>query len=172
VRWRRQVVAAAWAAASCRRVVVEGPVPYRADGRLPCYICRVGLRNLSETKEGRLVIIAVVGGTLMIAASLGNLAMASAADGTAGEVRDLLRHELSTVSDATLATYPDSADAIEALATEAIAGESAQVLGSTRRGDQVLVAVQAGWGWQIRCVEAEMRGDATVLTYVRSRPCG
>jgi hypothetical protein len=36
----------------------------------------------------------------------------------------------------------------------------------------VLVAAQAGWGWQIRCVEAELRGNATVLTYVRSRPCG
>ena len=37
--------------------------------------------------------------------------------------------------------------------------------------DEVVVAVQSGWGWQIRCVEAELRGDATVLTYVRSRPC-
>jgi hypothetical protein len=132
----------------------------------------VGLRNLSDTKEGRLVIIAVVGGTLMIAASLGNLAMAGAADDTADEVRDLLRHELATVSDATIATYPDSAEEIEAVATEAIEGESARLLGSTRRGEQVLVAAQAGWGWQVRCVEAEMRGNATVLTYVQSRPCG
>ena len=36
---------------------------------------------------------------------------------------------------------------------------------------EVLVRVQSGWGWQIRCVEAELRGGATVLTYVRSQPC-
>ena len=31
---------------------------------------------------------------------------------------------------------------------------------------------QAGWAWQVRCIRAELRGDATVLTYVEPRPCG
>ena len=53
-----------------------------------------------------------------------------------------------------------------------MAGGPGRVLGSAQvDGDEVVVAVQSGWGWQIRCVEAELRGDATVLTYVRSRPC-
>lgn len=128
-------------------------------------------RGLTETKEGRLVIIAVVGGTLMIAVALGNLAMAGAADATAEDVRHLLRDELAAVSDDDIAAFPRTAEAIETIAVEAIAGEPARVLGSARRGDEVVVAVQSGWAWQVRCIQAELRGDATVLTYVHSRPC-
>ena len=130
------------------------------------------IRGLTDTKEGRLVVIAVVGGTLMIGAALGNLAMAGAADDTAEDVRRALRRELAAVSDEMIASYPDSADAIEEVAVEALQGVSAQVLGSARPGDdEIVVAVQSGWGWQIRCVRAELRGDATVLTYVEPRPC-
>lgn len=128
-------------------------------------------RGLTETKEGRLVVIAVVGGTLMMAVALGNLAMAGAADATAEDVRHLLRDELAAVSDDDIAAFPRTAEAIETTAVEAIAGEPARVLGSARRGDEVVVAVQSGWGWQVRCIQAELRGDATVLTYVHSRPC-
>jgi hypothetical protein len=131
----------------------------------------VRLRGLTDTKEGRLVVIALVGGTLMIGAALGNLAMAGAADATADDVRQALRRELAAVSDDAIAGYPGSAGEIEAVAAEALAGERARVLGSTRRDDEVVVAAQAGWGWQIRCVEAELRGGATVLTYVAPRPC-
>jgi hypothetical protein len=132
----------------------------------------VRIRGLTDTKEGRLVVIAVVGGTLMIGAGLANLAMAGVADDTAEEVRGTLRRELAAVSDEMIASYPDSADAIEEVAVEALQGVSAQVLGSARPGDdEVVVAVQSGWGWQIRCVRAELRGDATVLTYVEPRPC-
>jgi hypothetical protein len=132
----------------------------------------VRIRGLTDTKEGRLVVIAVVGGTLMIGAALGNLAMAGAADDTADDVRRALRRELAAVSDEMIASYPDSADAIEEVAVEALQGVSAQVLGSARPGDdEIVVAVQSGWGWQIRCVRAELRGDATVLTYVEPRPC-
>ncbi len=130
------------------------------------------LRGLTDTKEGRLVVIALVGGTLMIAAALGNLAMAGAADSAADDARRVLRHELSAVSDEMIAGYPDSADAIETVAVDALRGEPAQVLGSAQPDEgEVVVAVQAGWGWQIRCIRAEMRGDATVLTYVQARPC-
>ena len=128
-------------------------------------------RGLTETKEGRLVVIAVVGGSLMIGAALGNLAMAGAADSTAEDVRRQLRHELATVTDDDITAYPGTAEAIEATAVEAVAGEPARVLGSARRDDEVVVAVQSGWGWQVRCIQAELRGDATVLTYVHARPC-
>ncbi|HET6774018.1 MAG TPA: hypothetical protein VFH36_11945 [Acidimicrobiales bacterium] len=129
-------------------------------------------RRLTDTKEGRLVVIALVGGTLMIAASLGNMALADAADDTARDVRANLRRDLATVSDDAIADYPRSAEAIETVAVESLAGVSARVLGSRADGDAVVVAVQSGWGWQVRCVEAELRGDATVLTYVRSQACG
>ena len=130
------------------------------------------VHGLTETKEGRFVVIAVVAGTLMIGAAIGNLLMAGAADSAADGVRAALRHELSTVSNAQIANYPESADAIEAVAAEALRGERGKLLGSAQVDEgEVMVAVQSGWGWQIRCIEAELRGDATVLTYVRPRPC-
>jgi hypothetical protein len=131
----------------------------------------VRVRGLTDTKEGRFVVIALVGGTLMIGVALGNMLMDGAADATVHEVRDLLRRELSTVSDEAIAGYPASADAIEAAAVEAVRGEPVRVLGTTAHDGDVVVAVQAGWGWQVRCIEAELRGDATVLTYVRSQHC-
>jgi hypothetical protein len=132
----------------------------------------VQVHGLTETKEGRFVVIAVVAGTLMIGAAIGILLMADAADSAADGVRAALRHELSTVSNAQIADYPESADAIEAVAAEALRGERGKLLGSAQIDEgEVMVAVQSGWGWQIRCIEAELRGDATVLTYVRPRPC-
>ena len=129
-------------------------------------------RGLTETKEGRFAVIAVVGGTLMLAVALGNLLMAGAADSAADEVRVALRRDLAAVSDEMIAGYPATRQAIEDMAVEAVAGGSGRVLGSAQVDDeQVVVAVQAGWGWQVRCVEAELLVDAGVLTYVRSRPC-
>jgi type II secretory pathway pseudopilin PulG len=132
----------------------------------------VPIRGLTETREGRLVVIAVVGGTLMIAVAVGNVMMADAADSAAEDVRRHLRRELAAVTDEMIAGYPDSAEAIESLAVDALEGQRASVLGSTRPdGNEVVVAVQSGWGWHMRCIEAELRGDATVLTYVEPRPC-
>jgi hypothetical protein len=132
----------------------------------------VQVRGLTETKEGRLVVIALVGGTLMIAVALANLAMAGAADGTADDVRRLLRRELAAVPDEAISDFPESADTIESAAVEAIDDEPARVLGVAQPHEgEVVVAVQSGWGWHVRCIEAELRGDAVVLTYVRSRPC-
>ena len=129
-------------------------------------------RGLTDTKEGRFVVIALVGGTLMLVAAVGNLMMAGAADSAADEVRAALRRELATVSDEMIEGYPTTRQAIEEVAAEAVAAEPGRVLGSSQVDDhEVVVAVQSGWGWQVRCVEAELRGDATVLTYVRSRPC-
>jgi hypothetical protein len=132
----------------------------------------VGIRGLTDTKEGRLVVICLVGGSLMLVVALGNMAMASAADDTAGEVRTALRRELAAVDDDTLAAYPQTAGEIEAVAVDALVGQPARVLGVDRpEDDAIVVAVQSGWAWQVRCIRAELRGDATVLTYVESRPC-
>ena len=129
-------------------------------------------QGLTDTKEGRFVVIAVVGGTLMLAVAVGNLLMAGAAESAAEDVRVALRRDLAAVSDEMIDGYPATRQAIEAVATDAVAGGSGQVIGSAQvDDDEVVVAVQSGWGWQIRCVEAELRGDATVLTYVRARPC-
>ena len=129
-------------------------------------------RGLTDTKEGRFVVIALVGGTLMLVVAAGNLMMAGAADSAADEVRTALRRDLAAVSDEMIEGYPATRQAIEDVAAEAVAGGPGRVLGSAQVDEhEVVVAVQSGWGWQVRCVEAELRGDATVLTYVRSRPC-
>lgn len=132
------------------------------------------VRGLTETREGRFVLIAVVGGTLMIALAVANLLLAGASDSAADDARRILRRELSTVSDEEIADYPDSADEIEAFAARALRGRAGtRVLGTLRPegDDEVVVVVEAGWAWQARCVHAELRGGATVLTYVRDRPC-
>jgi hypothetical protein len=132
----------------------------------------VRVRGLTETKEGRLVVIGMVGGSLLLATAALNVVMGRAANATADEVRRSLRHDLSLVSDEEIADYPASSGEIEQMARSAVAGHQAQVLGTTQPdGDEVVVAVQAGWGWQMRCIRAELRGDATVLTYVDPRPC-
>ena len=129
-------------------------------------------RGLTDTKEGRFVVIALVAGTLMLVVAIGNLIMAGAADSAADEVRTALRRDLAAVSDEMIDGYPATRQAIEDVAAEAVAGGPGRVLGSAQVDEhEVVVAVQSGWGWQVRCVEAELRGDATVLTYVRSRPC-
>jgi hypothetical protein len=129
-------------------------------------------RGLTDTKEGRFVVIALVGGTLMLVVAVGNLLMTGAADSAADEVRTALRRDLAAVSDEMIEGYPATRQAIEDVAAEAVAGGPGRVLGSAQVDEhEVVVAVQSGWGWQVRCVEAELRGDATVLTYVRSRPC-
>jgi hypothetical protein len=132
----------------------------------------VRLRGLTDSKEGRLVVIGVVAGTLLVAAAILNLTMGRQADATADDVRLSLRRELALVSDETIADYPDSAPTIERLAVKAVGDRPARVLGTARPdGEEVVVAVQSGWGWQVRCIRAELRGDATVLTYVAARPC-
>ena len=130
------------------------------------------LRGLTDSKEGRLVVIGVIGGTLLVAAAILNLTMGRSADASADDVRVSLRRELALVSDETIDDYPDSAPTIERMAVKAVGNRPARVLGTARPdGEEIVVAVQSGWGWQVRCVKAELRGDATVLTYVTSRPC-
>ena len=127
------------------------------------------LRGLTDT-EGRLVVIALVGGTLMLAAAAGNMALARAADETAQDVRSILQRDAAAVSDDALADYPGTADAIEEMAVEALAGEPAQVLVGPRRAQRDRRRPPVGGAG--RCgASSRAAGDATVLTYVRSQPC-
>lgn len=132
----------------------------------------MGVRGLTDTKEGRLTVIVVVGGTLLVAASFANVWMANNADAEADEVRRTLRRSLSAVPDEVLDDFPDSGPDIERAAADALRGEPARVAGISQPDrDEIVVAVESSWGWQLRCVSAELRGDGTVLTSHDSGPC-
>ncbi|MGH9215861.1 MAG: hypothetical protein ACRDZS_06365, partial [Acidimicrobiales bacterium] len=62
--------------------------------------------GLTETKEGRLAIIVVVGGVLVVGGTLANVAMNNVADDRAERIRAALRQDLVSVSDETLGDYP------------------------------------------------------------------
>lgn len=131
-------------------------------------------RRLSDTKEGRLAIIVVVGGTLLVALSIIDVWMANTADDQADRIRAVLRRELVDISDDTLGAFPESAEQVAEAAQEALTDGG--VPGRVTRVDQpdrdeVVVSVDAGLGWHPRCVEAELRGGATVLTHRHAHPC-
>jgi hypothetical protein len=130
--------------------------------------------GLADTREGRLTIIVVVGGTLLVALSFLDVWMSNTADDEADAIRTTLRRELAVVPDPTLASYPETADELAeraraALADDGLPGRVARVERPDR--DEVVVAVESGLAWHPRCIEAELRGDHTVLTHRRSRPC-
>jgi hypothetical protein len=131
------------------------------------------LTGLTDTKEGRLAIIIVVGGVLVVGGAIANVAMGNLADDRAAGVRRALRHDLAAVSDETLAAYPASRPTVESLVVQAVRDLPARVVGSAQPADggPVLVAVETRWGLQARCVTAELRGDATVLTEVAGGAC-
>ncbi|MGH9112472.1 MAG: hypothetical protein ACRDZN_09300 [Acidimicrobiales bacterium] len=131
------------------------------------------LRGLTDSKEGRLAIIVVVGGILLVGGTLANGGMSNAADDHAGDVRWALRHDLAAVSDETLAGYPGSRDVIESAAERAVRDMPARLIGSVWRDDDemVVVAVETRWGLHSRCITAELRGSATVLTEVGHGSC-
>ena len=115
----------------------------------------------------------IVGGFLVVGGILANMAMNNVVDDRAERIRRALRHDLVAVSDETLADYPESRDSIESRAVGAVRDLPGRVVGSARPGDgdPVIVAVETRWGIQARCVTAELRGDATVLTEVHSGGC-
>jgi hypothetical protein len=119
----------------------------------------------------------VVGAVLVVGGVAGNMAMDRVADDRADGIRRALRQELAAVPDATLADYPDSRETVEQLAARAVEDLPGRVVGSIRAdadGDgqgSVVVAVETRWGIQTRCITAELRGDATVLTEVGSGGC-
>jgi 4-amino-4-deoxy-L-arabinose transferase-like glycosyltransferase len=123
------------------------------------------VRGITETREGRLTVIVVVAGTLLVVAAVANVWMANAADAEADEIRRSLRRGLAAVSDQTLDDFPDSGPTIEDAVGRALDDEPARVVRLTQPdGDEIVVAVETSWGWQLRCVEAELRGGGTVLT--------
>ena len=73
----------------------------------------------------------------------------------------------------TLANYPASRDSIESRAAGVVRDLPGRIVGSARPDEDgpVIVAVETRWGIQARCVTAELRGDATVLTEVHSGEC-
>jgi hypothetical protein len=115
----------------------------------------------------------IVGGVLVVGGTLANVAMNNAVDERAEDIQRALRHDLVAVSDETLADYPESRESIQSRAVEAVRDLPGQVVGSARpdQGDPVIVAVETRWGIQARCVTAELRGDATVLTEVHAGDC-
>ena len=116
----------------------------------------------------------IVGGTLLVAATFGNVWLANASDDQARNIRATLRTELAGVTDEQIADYPDSAEAIAGTAVGAVEGddEPGRVVRVDRPdGDEVVVHVEAGMGWQRRCVTAELRGGGTVLTQAAAGPC-
>jgi hypothetical protein len=134
----------------------------------------IGRPRLADTREGRLTIIVIVGGTLLVALSFIDVWMSNAADDQADRIRAVLRRELDDVPDATLRSFPGSAEALAQQAQDALAdaGAPGRVVHVARPDrDEVVVSVDAGLGWHPRCVEAELRGSGTVLTHRRGRPC-
>lgn len=130
--------------------------------------------GLGDTRESRLTVIVVVGGTLLVALSFLDVWMSNAADDEADEIRTTLRRELAAIPDATLADFPETADELAeraqaALVDAGLPGRVARVERPDR--DEVVVAVESGLAWHPRCVEAELWGDRTVLTHRRGRPC-
>jgi hypothetical protein len=119
----------------------------------------------------------VVGSVLVVGGVLATMAMDRVADDRADRIRRALRQELVAVPDETLADYPGTRDAIEGRAARAVDDLPGRVVGSIRgdgdggRDGPVVVAVETRWGIQSRCVTAELRGDATVLTDVDSGGC-
>ena len=115
----------------------------------------------------------IVGGLLIVGGTLANMAMNNVVDDRAERIRQALRHDLVAVSDETLADYPASRDSIESRAAGAVRDLPGRIVGSARpdEGGPVIVAVETRWGIQARCVTAELRGDATVLTEVHSGEC-
>jgi hypothetical protein len=134
----------------------------------------IGRPRLADTREGRLTIIVVVGGTLLVALSFLDVWMSNAADDEADRIRSVLRRELVDVPDSRLDAFPGSADDLAEVAQGALAdaGAPGRVVRVARPDrDEVVVSVDTGLGWHPRCIEAELRGEGTVLTHRRGRPC-
>jgi hypothetical protein len=132
----------------------------------------MGVRGITETKEGRLTVIVAVAGTLLVAVAFANVWMANKADDEADRIRGALRGGLAPVPDTALEAFPDSVPVIEIAARQALGDEAGRLVRITQPDDdEVVVAVETSWGWQLRCIEAELRGGGTVLTDHHTGPC-
>jgi hypothetical protein len=132
------------------------------------------LRGLTDTKEGRLAIIIVVAGVLVVGLRLADVVATHRADAAADDVRRALRTELRPVPDDELAAFGDDSSGVEDAAARALRHQPARLLAVGAAEDTtppVVLVVETGWGWQARCIRAELRGHGTVLTEVRRSHC-
>jgi hypothetical protein len=148
------------------------------------------LRGLTATREGRLAVIIVVAGVLVVGLRLADVVAAHKADDMSDDIRRSLRTQLSPLTDDEIATFgagssepgssePGSSEgggtgAVEAAAQRALRHHTARLLAIGASDDAappLVLVVETGWGWQARCIRAELRGHGTVLTTVRRSHC-
>ena len=132
------------------------------------------LRGLTDTREGRLAIIIVVAGVLVVGLRLADVVATHKADDAADDVRRALRTELRPLPDDELVTFASDSSPVQDAAERAVRHQPARLLAIGAPEDTappVAVVVETGWAWQARCVRAELRGHGTVITEVRRSPC-
>jgi len=130
-------------------------------------------RGLTESRDGRLAVIVTLAGTVLVGASFLNVLGNNAADRRADDVRHGLRTELAELPDDAELTFPVDTGPIEAAVAQGLDGRRGRLvaIGRPDHRRMTVVAVETGWTWWLRCVRAELRGDATVLTRVAPGPC-
>jgi hypothetical protein len=142
------------------------------------------LRGLTATREGRLAVIIVVAGVLVVGLRTADVVAAHKADDMADDIRRSLRTELSPLPDDAIAAFgvgssesgseSGGTGAVEAAAERALRHHTARLLAIGASDDTappLVLVVETGWGWQARCIRAELRGHGTVLTTVRRSHC-
>jgi hypothetical protein len=132
------------------------------------------LRGLTDTKEGRLAVIVVVAGVLVVGLRLADVIAAHKADDMADDVRRELRTELGPLPDDELAAFGVDSSTVEQAAERALRHQPARLLAigaSEDTAPPLVLVVETGWAWQARCIRAELRGHGTVLTEVRRSHC-
>jgi hypothetical protein len=147
------------------------------------------LRGLTATKEGRLAVIIVVAGVLVVGLRLADVVAAHKADDMADDIRRSLRTELGPLPDATIAAFGTEssgsagssessagagANPVEQATERALRHHTARLLAIGASDDTappLVLVVETGWGWQARCIRAELKGHGTVLTTVRRSHC-
>jgi hypothetical protein len=137
------------------------------------------LRGLTDTKEGRLAIIIVVGGLLVVGLRLADVVATRRADAAADDVRQALRTELRPLPDDDLTEFAADSEPVAAATERALRDQPARLLALGTGEDEdtpssivpVVLVIETGWAWQARCIRAELQGHGTVLTEVRRSHC-
>jgi hypothetical protein len=137
------------------------------------------LRGLTDTKEGRLAVIVVVTGLLVVGLRLADVVATHKADDAADAVRESLRTELRPLPDDDLTAFAADSGPVEVATERALRGQPARLLALGAGEDEdtpssvvpVVLVVETGWAWQARCIRAVLQGHGTVLTEVRRSHC-
>jgi len=137
------------------------------------------LRGLTDTKEGRLAIIIVVSGLLVVGLRLADVVATRKADDAADSVRQALRTELRPLPDDDVTGFAADSGPVEDATERALRDQPARLLALGTGEDEdtassivpVVLVIETGWGWQARCIRAVLQGHGTVLTEVRHSHC-